>query len=106
MGRECRGNDNDRDDLFAATPPLEAKKSLIALASCQRGVPKHLCKKLGFIDIRKAYFHAKAKGLYTWRCQQSSANQESLAKCADVSISPYMAPAMPRLIGKSAIHRF
>ena len=63
MGREFRGNDNDRDDLFAATPPLEAKKSLIALASCQKGVPKHQCKKLGFIDIRKAYFHAKAKRL-------------------------------------------
>ncbi len=63
MGREFKGNDGNRDDLFAATPPLEAKKSLIALASCQRGVPDHLNKKSGFIDIRKAYFHAKVKRL-------------------------------------------
>ena len=63
MGREFKGHDTNRDDLFAATPPLEAKKSLIALASCQRNVPNHLKKKLGFIDIKKAYFHAKAKRL-------------------------------------------
>ena len=34
-----KGRDTDRDDLFAATPPLEAKRSLIAMAACQRGVP-------------------------------------------------------------------
>ena len=33
------------------------------MAACQRGVPPHKMKKLGFIDIRKAYFHAKAKRL-------------------------------------------
>ena len=63
VGREFKGGDKDRDDLFAATPPLEAKRSLIAMASCQRGVPRNKIKKLGFIDIRKAYFHAKAKRL-------------------------------------------
>ena len=63
VGREFKGNDKNRGDLFAATPPLEAKRSLIALASCQRGVPRNKVKKLGFIDIRKAYFHAKAKRL-------------------------------------------
>ena len=39
VGREFKGRDTDRDDLFAATPPLEAKRSLIAMAACQRGVP-------------------------------------------------------------------
>ena len=63
VGREFKGNDRNRDDLFAATPPLEAKRSLIALASCQTGVPRNKIKKLGFIDIRQAYFHAKAKRL-------------------------------------------
>ena len=63
VGREFKGNDGNRDDLFAATPPLEAKKSPIALASCQRDVPNHLKNKLGFLDIRKAYFHAKVKRL-------------------------------------------
>ena len=33
------------------------------MASCQKGLPKDKIKKLGFIDIRKAYFHAKAKRL-------------------------------------------
>ena len=61
VGREFKGNDRDREDLFAATPPLEAKKSLIALAASQRGVHKSKFKKLGFIDIRKAYFHAPCK---------------------------------------------
>ena len=57
VGREFKGKDNDRDDLFAATPPLEAKKALIAKAACQKGVDPRKLKKLGFIDIRKAYFH-------------------------------------------------
>ena len=63
VGREFKGKDNDRDDLFAATPPLEAKKALIALAACQKGVEPQKLKKLGFVDIRKAYFHAKVKRL-------------------------------------------
>ena len=49
-----------REDLFAATPPLEAKKMLFSLAvtDCKsRARPL----KLDFIDVRRAYFHAKAK---------------------------------------------
>jgi hypothetical protein len=60
VGREFKGTDNDRDDLFAATPPLEAKKALIALAASQCDIQGPI-KKLGFIDIKKAYFHAKVK---------------------------------------------
>ena len=56
VGREFKGGDNHRDDLYAATPPLEGKKALIALASCQRGVPRNKIKKLGFVDIRKNIF--------------------------------------------------
>ena len=61
VGRELKGKDNDRDDLFAATPPLEAKKSLIARAACQKGAEPQKLKKFGFIDIRKAYCHAQVK---------------------------------------------
>ena len=61
VGREFKGSDANRDDLYAATPPLEAKKALIVLAASQRGVKGRDFKKLGFIDIRKAYFHAKVK---------------------------------------------
>ena len=42
VGREFKGNDNNRDVLFAATPPLEALKSIFALASLRRGVTKQV----------------------------------------------------------------
>ena len=61
VGKDFKGNDNDRDDLFAATPPLEAKKLLISKAASQLGVPYKQQKRLSFIDIKKAYFNAPAK---------------------------------------------
>ena len=61
VGRDFKGNDNDRDDLFAATPPLEAKKLLISSAASQLGKPYVQQKRLNFIDIKKAYFNAFAK---------------------------------------------
>jgi len=61
VGREFRGSDRDRDDLYAATPPLEAIKALIVLAASQKGGKRQNLKKLSFIDIKKAYFHAKVK---------------------------------------------
>ena len=53
-----------REDVFAATPPLEAKKMLFSMAVTegigfkegQRG--DGMC--IDFIDIRRAYFHAEA----------------------------------------------
>ena len=57
VGREFKGKDN-RDDLFAATPPLEAIKALVSLAASQ--CKNKNIKKLAFIDIKKAYFHAPA----------------------------------------------
>ena len=56
-----KGSDKDRDDLYAATPPLEAKKYLISCAASQLGVPQSKQKRLSFIDIKKAYFNAPAK---------------------------------------------
>ena len=53
-----------RLDLFAATPPLEAKNMLLALAvmygiGCEiRRVKEGM--KMDFIDIRRAFFHALA----------------------------------------------
>ena len=56
---------NRREDLFAATPPLEAKKMLFSLAMTEGiGYEKGNSingMKLDFIDIRRAYFHAKAR---------------------------------------------
>ena len=44
-----------REDLFAATPPLEAKKMLFSLWASIPG----MC--LDFGDVVRAYFHAKAR---------------------------------------------
>ena len=58
-------NTYKREDLFAATPPLEAKKMLISLAVTEgvgyRSGRKKEGMKLDFIDVRRAYFHARAR---------------------------------------------
>ena len=56
---------DNREDLFAATPPLEAKKLLFSWAvtegvGYERGEEKN-GMKIDFIDIRKAFFHADAR---------------------------------------------
>ena len=61
VARDFKGDDKDRDGLFAATPPLEAKKLLISSAASQMGKPQNKQKRLSFIDIKKAYFNAPAK---------------------------------------------
>ena len=65
VGREFKGKDNKRDDLFAATPPLECKKLLFSMA-VTNGIgyngDRSKGMKLDFIDIRRAYFHARARG--------------------------------------------
>ena len=61
VGRDFKGSDKDRDDLFAATPPLEPKKLLISSAASQMGKPQNKQKRLSFIDIKKPYFNAPAK---------------------------------------------
>ena len=54
---------NKRDALFAATPPLEAKTMLISLVASDRGMRGKERMKLDFIDVRRAYCHAKARRL-------------------------------------------
>ncbi len=44
-----------REDFFAATPPLEAKKMLFSLWASVLGL------RFGFGDIARAYFQAKAR---------------------------------------------
>ena len=60
-------NTGKREDLFAATPPLEAKKILMLMAVTEgigykRG-RREQGMKLDFIDVRRAYFHAKSNRL-------------------------------------------
>ena len=58
-------NKQKREGLFAATPPLEAKKILMSMAVTEGiGYKRDKIKegkKLDFIDVRRAYFHAKAR---------------------------------------------
>ena len=60
-------NTHKREDLIAAMPPLEAKKLLLSLAVTE-GIGyqtgnKNKGYKVDFIDVRRAYFHAKARRL-------------------------------------------
>ena len=58
-------NTNRREDLFAPTPPLEAKKMLKSMAVTEgvgfKAGRKQQGMKLDFIDVRRAYFHAKSR---------------------------------------------
>ena len=57
MARDFKGADKDRDDLFAETPPLEAKRILFSRAVTRRhdGEPR----KLMFVDAKKAHLNPK-----------------------------------------------
>ena len=59
VARDFKGNDKDRDDLFAGTPPLEAKRILFSRAVTRRfdGEPR----KLMFIDAKKAHLNPKCE---------------------------------------------
>ncbi len=55
VARDFKGQDKDRDDLFAETPPLEAKRMLISRAATRRQDGR--MRKLMFIDARKAHLN-------------------------------------------------
>ena len=52
-------NHSHFDDMFAATPPLEAKKILFSLAASQGESSEPL--KLMFVDVKRAFFYARAR---------------------------------------------
>ena len=58
-------NRSPSDEMFAATPPLEAKKMLFSMAmtdfSQGRATRSNGTQKLLFIDVRRAYFYAPAR---------------------------------------------
>jgi hypothetical protein len=57
--------DKDREDLFAATPPLELLRLLISKTATRVG-PKGF-RKLLFIDVKKAHLNPKCeKDVYFW----------------------------------------
>ena len=59
VARDFKGNDKDRDELFAGTPPLEAKRMLFSkMATSTKG---GRFRKLLFIDARKAHLNPECK---------------------------------------------
>ena len=59
VARDFKGSDNDRDDLFAETPPLEAKKMLFSRAATRKRDGGY--RKLMFIDVKKAHLYPKCE---------------------------------------------
>ena len=59
VARDFKGDDKGRDDLFAETPPLEAKRMLLSKAATRRedGKPR----KLLFIDAKKAHLNPRCE---------------------------------------------
>jgi hypothetical protein len=55
VARDFKGGDKDRDDLFAETPPLEAKRLLLSRAATRR--KDGAWRKLLFVDARKAHLN-------------------------------------------------
>ena len=55
VARDFKGGDKDRDDLFAGSPPLEAKRMLLSRA-VTRMVDGRV-RKLMFVDARKAHLN-------------------------------------------------
>ena len=53
MARDFKGDDRGRDDLFAETPPLEAKRILISRAAARRKDGR--MRKMMFIDAKNIY---------------------------------------------------
>ena len=52
VARDFKGGDKGRDDLFAETPPLEAKRYLLSRAVTRISGG---CRKLMFIDAKKVH---------------------------------------------------
>eukprot|EP00973_Karenia_brevis_P026022 3590492-Karenia_brevis.AAC.1 len=57
VARNFKGGDKDRDDLFAETPPLEAKRLLMSRAAASRKDGRS--RKSMFIDVKKAHLNPK-----------------------------------------------
>eukprot|EP00973_Karenia_brevis_P060263 8384785-Karenia_brevis.AAC.1 len=55
VAKNYKGGDKGRDDLFAETPPLEAKRLLMSRAVTKRVDGRS--RKLMFIDVKKAHLN-------------------------------------------------
>eukprot|EP00973_Karenia_brevis_P028064 3864384-Karenia_brevis.AAC.1 len=59
VAKDFEGGDKHRDDLFAETPPLEAKRFLISRAVTRRRDGRS--RKLMFIVVKKAHLNPRCE---------------------------------------------
>ena len=59
VARDFKGADRHRDDLFAATPPLEAVRAVLSMAATESSDGS--VKKLMLIDAKKAHLNPRCK---------------------------------------------
>ena len=59
VGQEFAGKEI-REDLFAATPPMSATRTLLSLAASQKGTEKS-AKRLMVLDVKKAFLYGRIK---------------------------------------------
>ena len=59
VARDFKGEDKDRDDLFAETPPLEAKRMLLSRAVTRKRDGSY--RNLMFIDAKKAHLNPRCE---------------------------------------------
>eukprot|EP00973_Karenia_brevis_P068467 9522516-Karenia_brevis.AAC.1 len=55
VAKSCKGADKGRDDLFAETLPLKAKRLLMSRAVARRVDGRS--RKLMFVDVKKAHLN-------------------------------------------------
>ena len=61
VAKEFNFADKNRTDLFAATPPLEVLKSILSWVASNQEDDQDDPVCLLYVDVRRAYFHAKVK---------------------------------------------
>eukprot|EP00973_Karenia_brevis_P030300 4178106-Karenia_brevis.AAC.1 len=59
VARRFKVRDRDRDDLFAETPPWEAKRLSMSRAMCRRADGRR--RRLMSIDVKKAHLNADCR---------------------------------------------
>ena len=59
VARNFKGKDRSRDDLFAETPPLEAKRIILKRAAIQRGYGGW--RNVMFIDAKEAHVNPRCE---------------------------------------------
>ena len=100
VARDFKGGDNDRDDLFAATPPLESKRMLLSRAATFKN--GKLTRKLLFIDAKKAHLNPRCQAdVYIELPEGRAANPGNAASL----IIGCTGSALQRKLGKSITQR-